>query len=112
MKQFFKNCKNRKTFLIFNLSDILSIPRGLWKTFKRSSILLLLGFMRLFTVIAFDLSKTTDHSYGTHWNFFFTLVVIQVSLHLNKIFCESLLITSPFCIDFSVSIKHNNKKVF
>ncbi|KAM0681043.1 hypothetical protein GINT2_000826 [Glugoides intestinalis] len=61
---------------IFN-GGIISKKTTTRKMAKSTMILLLLGFVRLFTVLVFDLD-VNPNEYGIHWNFYFTLAVVNM----------------------------------
>ena len=63
--------------LIKYLSEINDLPFKLLKVIKSSSILLLIGILRLVFVKS---SNYVEHvsEYGIHWNFLFTIVLVKV----------------------------------
>lgn len=61
---------------IFN-GGIISKKTTTRKIAKSTVILLLLGFVRLFTVLIFNLEVNLKE-YGVHWNFYFTLAVVNM----------------------------------
>jgi phosphatidylinositol glycan class W len=57
--------------------DLKKLPVKMYYTFKSSSLLLILGFIRLM-LIKITNYKVSSNEYGTHWNFFFSIFFVKV----------------------------------
>ncbi len=58
--------------------ELRNFPKKFYSMVKRSSLLLLIGVIRLVLVKATDYSVSISE-YGVHWNFFFTIFFVKVS---------------------------------
>lgn len=67
--------RNSDDLIDFNLRNI---PNEFYSTVKKSSLLFLIGFIRLVLVKLTNYSVSVDE-YGEHWNFFFTVFFVRVN---------------------------------
>ncbi|CAF0818083.1 unnamed protein product [Brachionus calyciflorus] len=75
-------------------SNLKSIPLNMFKTAKKTSLLLYIGLIRLF-LLSMSGYRVNVNEYGVHWNFFFTIFFVKV-------------LSSPF--DFI--IRNNPRRAF
>jgi phosphatidylinositol glycan class W len=59
-------------------SELRQFPRKFYTTIKKSSLLLIIGLLRLIVTKALSYSVSIQE-YGVHWNFFFSIFFVKVS---------------------------------
>lgn len=93
-------------------SDIIDLPAKIFKELKSSSILILIGILRLISL------KTTNYvehesEYGTHWNFLFTIVFVKLLACPFQIFARgsafrSLIISLAIAFNYQYFLTNKN----
>jgi glucosaminylphosphatidylinositol acyltransferase len=91
-----------------------NFPKKFLETIKKSSILLIIGLLRLIIV------KGTNYNYafteyGLHWNFFFTIFFVRIfscllSIITRKSSLKSFLLSISIGIAYQILLSNDNEK--
>ena len=91
------------------------MPKKFYETVKKSSILLLIGVVRLILVTVTNY-KYSYSEYGLHWNFFFTVFFVKIlscplTIITRKSSIRSFFMSMTIGISYQILLSRNNSNL-
>lgn len=91
------------------------MPKKFYETVKKSSILLLIGVVRLILVTVTNYNYSYSE-YGLHWNFFFTVFFVKIlscplTIITRKSSIRSFFMSMTIGISYQILLSRNNSNL-